>query len=56
MAECRAMRVKCHTDVLWIFLIENFFERIDKAENSRGVFAFAVDARVFDEAVIGSVD
>lgn len=51
-----AGRVEAHGDVRGVLLAQYLFEGVDKAEDGRGVDSLGVDARVFDEAVVGSVD
>ena len=52
----RNLESKGYTNIVRILLGENLFERIDAAQYSRCVFAFAIDAWVLDETIIGSIN
>ena len=56
MAEGAARRVEGNAQVVRVVCAQHLLQRIDKAEYSRGVLAFRVDARTAYERVVGAVN
>ena len=48
--------IERHTDMRGLLFGENLVESIDKSHHSRGVHALGIDARIFDERIICTVD
>ena len=49
-------RVEGYTDVCGLLRTQHFFQRIDEAVYGRSILSFGVDARIFDECVVGTID
>ena len=56
MAKRSAVRVKGHTDMSGLLFGEHLFQGVEETEDGRDILALAVDARVLDKAVVGSID
>ena len=52
----RLAMVERHTDMCGLLFGENLVESIDKSHHGRGVHALGIDARIFDERIICTVD
>ena len=48
--------IERHTDMRGLLFGENLVESIDKSHHGRGVHALGIDARIFDERIICTVD
>ena len=56
VAESATRRVKSHSDMRRVDLLQQIFERDRETENSRGVLPFAIHARRADKRIIRTED
>ena len=52
----RKFGVEGYTQVLGLFLLDDFLKRVDEADDGGGVQALRVDARALDKGVVRPVD
>ncbi len=56
VAECRSRRIKCHSNMGWIFLTQHLFQGVHKTEDGRCVQPLGINPRVSYKGIVGAIN